>query len=208
MKKCIFITLLLLFAVFILTAQSNRHNRNDRNRDREMLAPVKAETMSQPCMRYDCPEFFAASGFARIQVIGIGERDFTVPINQLLGNVRQQLRQKIGGQYRAIVRDYFEQMDIDARSSAASHIVSAGEQIIDRMLNDTEEDCRQFGPICEAGFQNIYIGILMRRSALVDGLLDGFQESSTIPANEREQLRQNHDAFRESAFRVFEQSLQ
>jgi len=206
MKKNIVTILLLTLAVSSLMAQSNRHNRNDQARDREATAPIREATFEQPCQRYDTPEYFAASGWRRVQMGGVGERDFTIEINQLLGNLRQQMMQKIGGQYRAIVRDYFEQMDIDARSSAASHIVSAGELIIDKVVNDIEEDCRQVSAIDQAGFANIYMAIVMNRSALVDGLINGLQESDAIPANEKEQLRQNHEKFRESAFRIFEQN--
>ena len=197
--------LLLIFAFSALSAQNSRHSRNDRNRDREGKAVVMEATTEQPCMRYDTDEYYAASGWARIKAGGDGERDQTLQINKLLGSTRQQLKQKIGGRYQAVVHDYFEQMDIDAKSSAASRITSAGEMIIDRMLNDMEEDCRQFGEIDEAGYRNVYIGILVLKTELVDKLINGMQQSKTLSSDEKEKLRENESKFRESAFKVFDQ---
>lgn len=202
------ISLLMLASIQSLYAQSNRSGRNDRMREREKDRRETEETTIQPCFRYDDDEYFAGSGFTRVLVGGQGERDFTLVINKLLNSVRQQVKQKIGGQYKAVVRDYFDQMDYGDKSSAASHIESAGEEVIDRFLADTEEDCRTFGEMDDAGYQNIYIGILVKKSSLVDALLDGIAEDKDVPADIKQQVRQNEKAFRDSAFKVFEQGLE
>lgn len=188
----------------IAFAQSNRDNRNNRMRDRESDKQFIQETYLQPCQRYDDNEYYAASGFIRVKAGGEGEKDFTLLINKELNSLRQQVKSKVGGKYKSVVRDYFDQMDIDSKSTEASHIESAGEQIIDQFLNDTEEDCRELGPIDDSGFQNIYIGILVRKVELVEKLVDGLENNNSIPSNEKEQLRKNEDAFRESAFKAFD----
>jgi hypothetical protein len=188
-----------------LYAQSNRSGRNDRLRERENNLRQTEETTIQPCMRYDDDEYFAGSGYTRVKAGGEGERDYTLVINKLLNSVRQQVKQKIGGQYKAVVRDYFDQMDYGDKISAASHIESAGEEVIDRVLGNTEEDCRTFGEVDEAGYQNIYIGILVKKSDLVNSLLDGIENDKDVPADIQQQVRQNEKAFRDSAFKIFEQ---
>lgn len=188
----------------IAFAQSNRDNRNNRMRDRESDKQFIQETYLQPCQRYDDNEYYAASGFIRVKAGGEGEKDFTLLINKELNSLRQQVKSKVGGKYKSVVRDYFDQMDIDSKSTEASHIESAGEQIIDQFLNDTEEDCRELGPIDDSGFQNIYIGILVRKVELVEKLVDGLENNNSIPSNEKEQLRKNEDKFRESAFKAFD----
>ncbi len=203
MRKIIVLCLGIIFSQAIF-AQSNRDGRNDRMRDREAKTPIKVETEVQPCQRYDDNEYYAASGFIRIKAGGDVEKDFTILINKELNSLRQQVKSKIGGKYRAVVRDYFDQMDMDAKSSEASHIESAGEQIIDRFLDDTEEDCREFGPVDDAGYRNMYMGILVRKKQLVDKLIDDLENKSNMPASAKEQLRKNEQAFRESAFKVFE----
>lgn len=199
------ISLLMLASIQSLYAQSNRSGRNDRMREREKDLRPTEETTIQPCMRYDDDEYFAGSGFTKVYAGEEGERDYTLVINKLLNSVRQQVKQKIGGQYKAVVRDYFDQMDYGDKSSAASHIESAGEEVIDRILGNTEEDCRTFGKIDEAGYQNIYIGILVKKSDLVDSLIEGIENDKDVPSDIRQQVRQNEQAFRDSAFKIFEQ---
>lgn len=199
------ISFLLFFGIQSMYAQNNRTGRNDRMRDRENDLRQTEETTIQPCMRYDDDEYFAGSGYTRVKAGGDGERDYTLVINKLLNSVRQQIKQKIGGKYKAVVRDYFDQLDIDNKSSAASHIESAGEEVIDRFLGDTEEDCRTFGKIDEGGYQNIYIGILVKKSDLVNSLLEGIEEDDKVPDDIKQQVRQNEKAFRDSAFKIFEQ---
>lgn len=203
MKKLSVIIICMVLSQVVF-AQGNRDGRNDRMRDREKDKDFTENTTIQPCQRYDDNEYYAASGFIRIKAGGTGEKDFTLLFNKELNSLRQQVKSKIGGRYKAVVRDYFDQMDIDANSTEASHIESAGEQIIDQILNDTEEDCREFGPVDDGGYQNVYIGILVRKDQLVEEIIDGLEKDSSIPANEREQLRKNENAFRESAFKVFE----
>lgn len=199
------VALLMVVGIQSLCAQSNRSGRNDRMRDRESNLRQTEETTIQPCMRYDDDEYFAGSGYTRVKAGGDGERDYTLVINKLLNSVRQQVKQKIGGKYKAVVRDYFDQMDYGDKTSAASHIESAGEEIIDSYLGNTEEDCRTFGEVDDAGYQNIYIGILVKKSELVNSLLEGIQEDDDVPADLKQQVRQNEKAFRDSAFKIFEQ---
>ena len=202
------ISFLMFFGMQSLYAQNNRSGRNDRLRDRENDLRTTEEVTIQPCMRYDDDDFFAGSGFTRVIAGGEGERDYTVVINKLLNSVRQQVKQKIGGKYKAVVRDYFDQMDYGEKSSAVSHIESAGEEVIERILGDTEEDCRTFGEVDEAGYQNIYIGILVKKSDLVNSLLEGIEKDDDVPADIKQQVRNNEKAFRDSAFKIFEQGSQ
>ena len=198
----------LLFALIFSTIApihaDNRSNRNSRMRDLEETE-LTEKTTTQPCMRYDDNEYYAASGWIRVKMIGDGERDYSIAATKLLANLRQQVKQKIGGKYQAVVRDYFDQMDVDDKFSAASHIESAGEQIIDTYLNDTEEDCRQLGAMDEeTGFANLYMGILVRKAELVESIVDGLQESDQVPNDVKAQVKANEKAFRESAFKVFD----
>lgn len=202
--KNIAVLIICIVLAQVAFAQSNRDGRNDRMRNRESDKQFIQETYLQPCQRYDDNEYYAASGFIRVKAGGEGEKDFTLLINKELNSLRQQVKSKVGGKYKSVVRDYFDQMDIDSKSTEASHIESAGEQIIDSFLNDTEEDCRELGPVDDSGFQNIYIGILVRKVELVNKLVDGLENNNDIPSNEKEQLRKNEDKFRESAFKAFD----
>jgi len=203
MKKIVILIVCVLCSQIIFAQGDNRDNRNSRMRDRESNKPFMENTTIQPCQRYDDDEYYAASGYFRMKAGGETEKDFTLMINKELNSLRQQVKSKIGGKYQAVVRDYFDQMDIDAKSSAGSHIESAGEQIIDQFLNDTEEDCRELGRVDDSGYQNVYIGILVRKKQLVEAIINGLENNNNIPANEKEQLRENESKFREAAFKAY-----
>lgn len=161
------------------------------------------KTTQQPCWMLDNDKYFAASGFFRFKYKGEGEKDFTIKINEQLNTLRQQVKQKIGGKYRSIMRDYFDQLDVDGRTSAASHIESAGEQGIDRYLNDTKEACREMGEVDDAGYRIIYIGITVSKEEIANAIVKGIEEDKGVPDNIKKEVRQNEAAFRESALKSF-----
>ena len=161
------------------------------------------ETTSQPCWIADNDEYFAASGYFRIKYKGDGERDYTIEYNKQLNSLRQQVKMKIGGHYRSIMRDYFDQLDVDSRSSVASHIESAGEEAIDKLLNDSKEACRQMGPVDEGGYRFIYMGFTVSKKEVAQSIVEGVEESKDIPENVKKEVRQNEERFRESALKSF-----
>lgn len=161
------------------------------------------ETTSQPCWLADNDEYFAASGYFRIKAGGDGERDFTVEYNKQLNSLRQQVKMKIGGHYRSIMRDYFDQLDVDSRSSVASHIESAGEEAIDKLLNDSKEACRQMGKVDESGYRMIYMAITVVKKEIAEAIVDGVEESKDIPESVKNEVRQNEEKLRESALKSF-----
>jgi len=203
-KKLAFIALLIGCIPFLMAQSRNDKNRDQREQKYGNQEPLH-ETFELPCMLYDDDEWYAASGFSRVKMGGDGERDFTVAINQLLQNCQQQLKMKIKGRYQAVIRDYFNQMDIDAKSSVGSHIESSGEMVIDQLIEDTRAECMEQTKIDEAGYSTLYMGILVKKAELVDKLVEGIQDSKDLSSDEKAKLRQDHEKFRESAFKVFDQ---
>ena len=145
MKNIVFLTAALIFIVGG-AADVSAQSRNDRNRAKREARYDKQkpeETRELPCMMYDDDEWYVASGASRVKMGGDGGGLSTSIINALLQDCQAQLKMKIKGRYKAVVRDYFDQMDLDAKSTVAAHIESAGEMVIDAMLDDTREDCRE-----------------------------------------------------------------
>lgn len=200
----------ILFVSIFASAQGSRQSRNDRKRAIEEQNQNQYDVTSQlPCMRWDEPGvYFAASGWIRVKMGGDGERDYSIEATKLLANLRQQVKQKMGGQIRGVTRSYFTQMDVDEKSSEASHIENAMEQVVESFLNDTEEDCRELGEMDEAGYCNLYMGILVKKEDVVNAIVDGLQESKEIPLNVKDKLRADEEAFRESAFKVFDETAE
>jgi hypothetical protein len=186
----------------VLPAQSDRNAAAREMRDKRMQKDEKhRKTETMPCQLYDTDEEYTATGVSRINMRDLN----TAAINKLLRDCQEQLKMKIKGRYQAVVRDYVDQMDLDAKSAIASHIESAGEMIIDRFLDDTKEDCREQTEVDDAGYIYLYMGILVKKADLVDKLVDELTESKNLSQSEKDLVRKNEDAFRKSAFKVFEQ---
>ena len=209
MKKINYIAFGILFAFgssFSASAQFDNelHKVNTQKIVQQANNDAIEETSSQPCWIADNDEYFAASGFFRIKAGGNGERDYTIEFNKQLNSLRQQVKMKIGGHYRSIMRDYFDQLDVDSRSSVASHIESAGEEAIDKLLNDSKEACRQRSDkVDESGFVTWYMGITVSKKEIAQAIVDGVEESKDIPENVKKEVRQNEEKFRESALKSF-----
>ena len=208
MKKINYIALGILF-VFGLTLSANAQFDNELNEVNKRRVVGYAnnddveDTKSQPCWIADNDEYFAASGYFRIKAGGNNERDYTIEFNKQLNSLRQHVKMKIGGHYRSIMRDYFDQLDVDSRSSVASHIESAGEEAIDKLLNDSKEACRQMGEVDESGHRMIYMAITVSKKEIAQAIVDGVEEEKGIPENIKREVRQNVEKFRESALKSF-----
>lgn len=208
MKKIFYFVLGTLF-VFGLTPSANAQfdkELNDINKDKVTgyaNNDPDEETTSQPCWIADNDEYFAASGYFRIKAGGNNERDYTIELNKQLNSLRQQVKMKIGGHYRSIMRDYFDQLDVDSRSSVASHIESAGEEAIDKLLNDSKEACRQMDKVDDGGYRIIYMAITVNKKEIAQTIVEGIEESKEIPENVKKEVRQNEEKFRESALKSF-----
>ncbi len=208
MKKISYIVLGILFGVALTPTASAQFDNELKNANAKKVVNYAnndddEETTSQPCWLADNDEYFAASGYFRIKAGGDSERDYTIEFNKQLNSLRQQVKMKIGGHYRSIMRDYFDQLDVDSRSSVASHIESAGEEAIDKLLNDSKEACRQMGKVDESGYRMIYMAITVVKKEIAQAIVDGVEESKDIPESVKKEVRQNEEKFRESALKSF-----
>jgi hypothetical protein len=154
-----------------------------------------AAATEQPCQLYDDDEWFTASGIRRVKVNSLN----TAP-TALLRTTQQQLRLKLKGTYKAVVRDYMDQMDADEGSYTVSHIESAGDFIIDQKVNETREACRKNTEPDAQGFVTLYMSIKVGKKAILDDVV------STLSKDKQMETRFNEKQFRESAFKVFEKS--
>ena len=153
-----------------------------------------AATTEMPCQIYDCAQWYTAVGERRVHANAIN-----TAATALLRSTQQQLRQKLQGQYRAVVRDYMDQMDVDENSSVAAHIESAGDYVINQKMNETEEVCRRNTERDAQGYMTMYMAIRVSKKAIVDEVVN------RLSNDQRMEVRFNEDQFRKSAFKVFEQ---
>ncbi|GHT48990.1 hypothetical protein AGMMS49982_01410 [Bacteroidia bacterium] len=162
------------------------------------VAPVaKAPQLAvkKPCTVLDDAEWFAASGERRVKQSSVN----TAP-TALMRTLQQQLRLKLKGVYKGVVRDYMDQMDADEGSYAVSHIESAGDFIIDQKTNETYTACQESTYPDEQGYVTIYMAIKVSKKAIVDEVVE------TLSKDKEMEVRFKEKNFRESALKVFEKS--
>jgi hypothetical protein len=154
-----------------------------------------SQATEQPCQLYDDAEWFTGTGVRRVKVNSLN----TAP-TALLRTTQQQLRLKVKGIYKAVVRDYFDQMDADEGSYAVSHIESAGDFIIDQKINETYEACRKNTEPDANGYVMLYMGIKVSKKEIIDEVV------TTLSKDKQMETRFREKQFRDSALKVFEKS--
>ena len=153
----------------------------------------RMEAVSQlPCEFYDDDEWFYAFGSRVIK------QQNTVA-SALLRSLQRQMRDKLAGAYKQATRDYFDQMDAEEGSYEREHIESAGDMVINQLVNETREVCRQRSKYPNAeGQYTMYMAIKVSKKEIVEKVID------TISEDKQMKVRFNEKQFRDSAFKVFE----
>ena len=155
------------------------------------------ETFEVPCFVADCDEWFRASASRRAPV-----NQINTLATAILRSANQQMQQKLASVIRQVTRDYFNQMDIDAGSTVASHIEGAADRVVRAQLNEVREFCRRQTRPDEQGMIIMYIGIKVSKQAVAQALSNEVQR--TLSQEEQNRMRFDHQEFRNDAFGVFE----
>lgn len=145
-----------------------------------------SQAYNLPCWEGDTKEYYTAHVQRKMHLNVV-----TTQTTALLRLAQQQMRQKIKGEYKQVVRDYFDQMNVDDKASASSHIESAGEMIIDQLINDTEESCRQMTRPDASGNVTMYLAIKVDKKELVKEVI------TKMPQKVKDEVRLNEQNFLE-----------
>ncbi|MDR1022364.1 MAG: hypothetical protein LBL94_03700 [Prevotellaceae bacterium] len=162
-------------------------------RKTEMEAAMAATEM--PCQQFDDDEWFYATGTRQFKAGNIN----TAP-TALLRSTQLQMRQKLAGVYKAVTRDYFDQMSTDEGSYANEHIESAGDLVVRAKVNETYEVCRRQSAPDANNNITMYMAIKVSKKQFVDDVV------KEISKDKQMEIRFNEKQFRDSAFKVFEDS--
>lgn len=149
-----------------------------------------------PCQMYDDDDWFYATGVKRFK-----PNQLNLTPTTLLRSTRQQMLQKLAGQYKQVIRDYFDNMETEEGEYARQHIESAGDQVMKAMVNETYEVCRKQTQYPDAeGYYTMYMSIKMSKKEFVDKIVKAISEEQEM------KTRFNEKQFRDSAFKVFEEN--
>ncbi|MDR3187919.1 MAG: hypothetical protein LBT94_01875 [Prevotellaceae bacterium] len=165
-------------------------------------AKRSATAVEIPCQDYDDEQWYVGTGKARVRSDKLSTEEYT----KLLKSCQLLLKSKIKGRYQAVVRDYFEQLDVNEKSTVTSHIESAGQQVIDQYLDDTQETCREETDEDDQGYVTVYMNVKISKRQLASAMTDGVakQISKESAKDKAMQVRFNEEKFRQSALKVFE----
>jgi len=206
--KFIFFAIVFLFSlsyIQILNAQSNKKKsikteslddlekriRYLKKMDGTKTLERALEVAEDPCTIYDDSLWYTAFNQKE------GRKGDPELANSLLKNCQQQLRTKIRSRYRNITYYYFDQMDTDAQSTVSSHIQGAGQNIIEQILDDTQEYCRKTSAVQDDGNIIMYMSIRVNKKKLVNTLI------TELSKNKHEGILFDENRFKESAFKIF-----
>ncbi len=193
MKKVILLVPVLMAVVFTMTSCKSTQ------KPVETKAPIASQSSVEvydvPCWMADDDEWF----YANIQRQFKQSSMNTAP-TATLRSAQLLMRQKLQSVYRSVLRDYFDQMDTEEGSYASQHIESAGDLVIKATVNETYEVCRKQTKPDDNGNVVMYMTIKVSKKKFVKDLAQKISED--------EQLKQrfNEKQFRDSAFKVFEES--
>jgi len=147
------------------------------------------------CQFYDDDEWFYATGVRQFKASSIN----TAP-TALLRSTQLQMRQKLQSIYRAVTRDYFDQMNTDKGSYADEHIESAGDLVVKAKISDTYEVCRKQTQPDANGNITMYMAIKVSKKQFIEDVVKEIKKDKEM------EVRFKEKQFRESAFKVFEDS--
>lgn len=193
MKKISLSILMLTVVVFMSTSCKSTQ------KSVEVKAPISSQTnvdvYDVPCWMADDDEWFYATIQRQFKQSSMN----TAP-TATLRSAQMLMRQKLSSVYRAVLRDYFDQMDIEEGSYANQHIESAGDLVIKATINETYEVCRKQTRPDENGNVTMYMTIKVSKKKFTNDLVQ------KISDDEQLKVRFNEKTFRDSAFKVFRES--
>lgn len=153
-----------------------------------------ANTYEVPCTIYDDDEWYTAFNQKE------GRPGDPQLANSLLRSCQQQLKDKLAGRVKQITNTYFDQLDINGKSSEAEHIEGASQMAVDQFINETKEYCRkQSLPDERTGNIVVYMSIRVSKKEVLQTMEKGIQKDAEA------KVRFNEQQFREAAFKVFDE---
>lgn len=193
MKRTSLLIPMMVVAVFAMTACKSTQ------KPAETKAPISSqsniEAYDVPCWMADDDEWFYATIQRQFKQSSMN----TAP-TATLRSAQMLMRQKLQGVYRAVLRDYFDQMDTEEGSYANQHLESAGDLVIKATINETYEVCRKQTRPDENNNVTMFMTIKVSKKKFAKDLVNKISEDEQL------KVRFNEKQFRDSAFKVFEDS--
>jgi len=196
MKKIFFVTISMAMITVLSAcgakkqvAQSS-NNQGNSNPFGVVVAP--------PCEIYDTPTEFAATGIYRGSSNQKGELQ-----KYALLNAQEIIRLKMKHAYKGMVSDYASSVGNNKGNDVESKITSAGDRIIDAIINETSACCLRFGEIQSDGHMECYTAIKISKQEVAQKVAQEVENKLT--QEEKDRIGFNEQEYRKQMEQRFQQ---
>lgn len=147
------------------------------------------EVYSMPCEVYDTPDHFTATGIYRGSSYQKDECH-----KNALRNARQIIYEKYSHTYKGMISDYSGSFGTNKGNDIARKIESAGDQVINAILNDVYETCTKFSNVFDDGMIECYVAIEVSKKEIAEKVSKGV--SDVLTQEEKENINFNEFSYR------------
>ena len=152
-------------------------------------------TSKQPCAAFDDEDWFTASSS-----ILYDESEMELIPTTLLLTLQQQLYQKIKAHYKQALTDYLDKLNVEDKRKTDQHMEERGVRIINQMVGDTYESCRETTDYPNAdGKYKMYMSIKVSKKSIENNIV------REINKDDEMQVRFNEQQFRKSFEKFFDE---
>ncbi len=155
------------------------------------------ETFEAPCQEYDTEEYFTSTGIANGPQTRMG-----MVHEMALANAQNIVRQKMQHAYKGAIDDYSNAIGTNAGTDMQEKIERGGTQVIDRIINDTQENCVKYSAVDSRGNVSCYVGIRISKEEVATAIADYVSDDEEL------KIRFNEFDFRkrmEETFKKFKE---
>lgn len=155
------------------------------------------ETFEAPCQEYDTDEYFTSTGIANGPQTRMG-----MVHEMALANAQNIVRQKMQHAYKGAIDDYSNAIGTNAGTDMQEKIERGGTQVIDRIINDTQENCVKYSAVDSRGNVSCYVGIRISKEEVATAIADYVSDDEEL------KIRFNEFDFRkrmEETFKKFKE---
>ncbi len=156
------------------------------------------DTFEAPCTVYDTPEYFAATGIFRGSSRQLGE----VQKGALL-NAQELVRLKMQHAYKGMVSEYSSNIGDNNGNDIERKMTSAGDRMIDAIINETSQSCTKYGPVEEDGHITCYTAIEISKTETAKKVASAVQ--NMLSDEEKMRINFNEDQYRQQMEKRFEE---
>lgn len=156
------------------------------------------DTFEAPCTVYDTPEHFAATGIFRGSSRQLGE----VQKGALL-NAQELVRLKMQHAYKGMVSEYASNIGNNQGNDIERKMTSAGDRMIDAIINETAQSCTKYGAVEEDGHITCYTAIEIPKGDAAQRIAKAVKDNLTD--DEKMRINFNEDQYRQQMEKRFEE---